>query len=36
MVPKAGFGLTVLPGRGFARKISAQGMVDNAGAVRGG
>ena len=35
MVPQAGFGLTVLPGRGFARKISAQGMVDNAGAAWG-
>ena len=35
MVPKAGFGLTLLPGRGFARKISARGMVDNAGAAWG-
>ena len=35
MVPKAGFGLTVLPGRGFARKLSARGMVDNAGAAWG-
>ena len=35
MVPQAGFGLTVLPGRGFARKLSARGMVDNTGA-RGG
>jgi len=35
MVPQAGFGLTVLPGRGFARKISARGMVDNAGSAWG-
>ncbi|MEA2974468.1 MAG: UDP-N-acetylglucosamine--N-acetylmuramyl-(pentapeptide) pyrophosphoryl-undecaprenol [Actinomycetota bacterium] len=35
MVPQAGFGLTVLPGRGFARKISARLMVDNAGAAWG-
>ncbi len=35
MVPAAGFGLTLLPGRGFARKISARGMVDNAGAAWG-
>ena len=35
MVPAAGFGLTLLPGRGFARKVSARGMVDNAGAAWG-
>ncbi len=35
MVPQAGFGLTVLPGRGFSRRISARGMVDNAGAAWG-
>jgi undecaprenyldiphospho-muramoylpentapeptide beta-N-acetylglucosaminyltransferase len=35
MVPTAGFGLTVLPGRGFARRLSARGMVDNAGAAWG-
>ncbi|MEA2931614.1 MAG: UDP-N-acetylglucosamine--N-acetylmuramyl-(pentapeptide) pyrophosphoryl-undecaprenol [Actinomycetota bacterium] len=35
MVPKAGFGLTVLPGRGFARRLSPRGMVDNAGAAWG-
>ncbi len=35
MVPQAGFGLTVLPGRGFARKLSARGIVDNTGAAWG-
>ena len=35
MVPQAGFGLTVLPGRGFARRLSARGVVDNAGAAWG-
>jgi undecaprenyldiphospho-muramoylpentapeptide beta-N-acetylglucosaminyltransferase len=35
MVPAAGFGLTLLPGRGFARKVTARGMVDNAGAAWG-
>ncbi len=35
MVPEAGFGLTVLPGRGFARRLSARGTLDNAGAAIG-
>ena len=35
MVPAAGFGLTLLPGRGFARKVTARGMADNAGAAWG-
>ncbi len=35
MVPAAGFGVTLLPGRGFARRLSARGMVDNAGAAWG-
>jgi UDP-N-acetylglucosamine--N-acetylmuramyl-(pentapeptide) pyrophosphoryl-undecaprenol N-acetylglucosamine transferase len=35
MVPEAGFGITLLPGRGFARRLSARGMVDNAGAAWG-
>lgn len=35
LVPAAGFGLTVLPGRGFARRLSAGGAVDNVGAAWG-
>ena len=35
MVPAAGFGLTLLPGRGFARRLSARAMVDNVGAAWG-
>ncbi len=35
MVPDAGFGVTLLPGRGFARRVSVRGTVDNAGAAWG-
>lgn len=35
LVPAAGFGLTRLPGRGFARRMSVEAMAANAGAIGG-
>ncbi|MGK2930800.1 MAG: undecaprenyldiphospho-muramoylpentapeptide beta-N-acetylglucosaminyltransferase [Acidimicrobiales bacterium] len=35
LVPEAGFGLTLLPGRGIARRLTPATMIDNVGAVVG-
>jgi UDP-N-acetylglucosamine--N-acetylmuramyl-(pentapeptide) pyrophosphoryl-undecaprenol N-acetylglucosamine transferase len=35
LVPEAGFSVTLLPGRGIARRLSRRAVVDNIGAVAG-
>ena len=35
LVPEAGFSVTLLPGRGIARRLSRRAVVDNLGAVAG-